>query len=205
MNVSAVEPPQSTSGSHKRNNLIWLIAILLVASLALYAFGGFRGSSSTTSSQTTSTSYSVSAPSIVQYAAQGYVDGYNATSAGLLSPTRAGEESGAYAVLSQSQSLANITALVFDTTNSSQSYYDLFVSNVQGLAGFTDISSVLSGYQQYGSCYAYGEDVDGIAVANGVCRDGNVFLEAHLSSTEAITQAESDLSSLMGAMYQSVS
>jgi len=41
-------------------------------------------------------------------------------------------------------------------------------------------------------------------VANGVCTDGNVFLQAHLSSSESFAQLEDDLSSLMGSMYQSV-
>ena len=132
--------------------------------------------------------YNIAASSVILAAAQQYPAGYNTTSAGLLHSTYPGERSAADAILSTSQSAANMTVL-FDTVNSSQSYYRVFTSNVKGLVGYTDISSVLSGYEQYGSCYAYGEDVDGIAVANGICTDGNVFLQAHLSSSESFSQA----------------
>ncbi len=180
------------------------MAVVLVALFAVYAFGGFGSSNSGSSTMTTSTSYQIAASSVVLAAAQQYPAGYNATTAGPLSLKSPGEQSAAYAVLSQSQSSANISAIVFVSTNSSQSYYDSFTSSVRGLPGYTDITSSLGGYQQYGSCYGYGEDVDGIAVANGVCTDGNIFLEVHLSSTESLSQLESDLSSLMGAMYDNV-
>ena len=97
-----------------------------------------------------------------------------------------------------------MTVAVFGSVNSSQSYYGVFSSNVKGLSGYTDITSVLSSYERYGVCYAYGEDVDGIAVTNGICTVGNVVLLAHLSSSESFAQLEDDLSSLMGAMYQSL-
>jgi hypothetical protein len=196
---------ETSPKSHLRGNLVWLIAVVLVAIFAIYAFGGFGTSSAPSSTVTTSTSYYISAASVVLAAAQQYPAGYNATSIGPLSLNRPGEQSASFALLSQSQSSANMTVIVFGSTNSSQSYYDSFTSGVRGLVGYTDISGALGGYEQYGSCYGYGEDVDGIAVANGVCTNGNVFLEVHLSSTESFAQIESDMSSLMGAIYQSVS
>ena len=204
MDKSPTNENKSTAGSHRRGNLAWAAAVLVVALLAVYAFGGLRPSSSSSFSQTTSTAYSLDASSVITAAVQGYPAGYNATSAGLLSPSYPGVGSAAYALMSQTQSSANLTVIVFDTDNASQSYFSLFQSNVKGLAGYTDITSVLAGYEQYGACYAYGDDVDGIAVANGICTDGNVFLQVHLSSTESFSQAQSDLASLMGAMYQSV-
>jgi hypothetical protein len=203
MNLSSAEQETPTK-SHLRGNLVWLLAVVLVAVFAVYAFGGFGLSSTPSSTMTTSTSYRITASSVVLAAAEQYPAGYNATSSGPLSLNRPGEQSAAYAVLFQSQSSGNITVIVFDSTNASQSYYNAFTSNVRGLVGYTNISGSLVGYQQYGGCYGYGEDVDGIAVANGVCTDGNVFLQVHLSSTESLSQLESDMSSLMGAMYQSV-
>ncbi len=203
----ASQPERGTTARRflKKSNITWVVAVVLVALLAVYAFGGLGSSSTPSNTQTTSTTYNIAASSVILAAAQQYPAGYNTTSAGLLHSTYPGERSAADAILSTSQSAANMTVLVFDTVNSSQSYYRVFTSNVKGLVGYTDISSVLSGYEQYGSCYAYGEDVDGIAVANGICTDGNVFLQAHLSSSESFSQLEGDLSSLMGAMYQSVS
>lgn len=190
--------------SHKREVIAWAAAVVLVGALAVYAFGGLGSTSTGSNAQTTSTTYDISASAVIQAAASQFPAGYSATSFGSLNPSYPGEEDGAYAILSQAQSDANITVLVFNTTNSSQSYYAVFASSVQGLNGYSDITSVLGGFQQYGKCYAYGEDVDGIAVANGICTDGNVFLQAHLSSTEPLQQLESDLSDIMGTMYQSV-
>jgi hypothetical protein len=101
-------------------------------------------------------------------------------------------------------SSANITALVFASPNDSLAYFTRLVSSLRGLPGYTDVSSALSTYQQYGGCYGYGEDVDGIAVVNGVCTKGNVFLQAHLVSSKSFGDLESDLTSLMGALYGSV-
>jgi hypothetical protein len=178
--------------------------VVLVALLAIYAFGGLGSSPGPTYSQTTSTTYNVSASAVIQAAVQQNPAGYNATTLMVVNPSHPGAQSAAYAILSEPQSEANVTVIVFETTNSTQSYYNLFASHVVGLAGYTNITSLLNGYEQYGKCYGYGEDVDGIAVANGICADGNVFLQAHLSSTEPFSQLEADLSSLMGAMYQSV-
>ncbi len=196
---------RSAKGLRTRSTIAWVVAVVLVALLVVYAFGGSLAKPSTTTfSGTTSTAYDVQASSVVLDASQQYPAGYNATSSGSLKVTYPGVQSGAYALLADSQSAANITVLVFNTANSSQNYYGDFKSGVQGLPGYTDISGVLSGYTQYGLCYAYGEDVDGIAVANGICTDGNVFLLVHLSSSEPFSQLEDDLSTIMGAMYESV-
>lgn len=204
MNLAATDQGPLTKRSHTKENAAWAVAVVLVALLAVYAFGGLGFSTGSSGTRTTSTTYDTAASSVVIAAAQQYPNGYNATSLGPLAPDYPGAQSAAYAVLYQSESSANITVIVFDSTNSSESYYGLFLSNVKGLAGYTEITGVLSGYQKYGACYAYGEDVDGIAVANGICTDGNVFLQAHLSSTEPLSELEGDLSSLIGAMYQSV-
>jgi hypothetical protein len=204
---SGVEPsdrkPRS-KGYRKRSNIVWAVAVVLVALLAIYALSGFGSPPGPAYGQTTSTTYDISASAVIQAAVQQNPAGYTATTLRAVNPSHPGAQSAAYAIMNESQSLANMTVIVFGTTNSSQSYYNLFASHVVGLPGYTNITSVLNSYEQYGRCYGYGEDVDGIAVANGICADGNVFLQAHLSSTEPFSQLEADLSSLMGAMYQSV-
>ncbi|MGA2664607.1 MAG: hypothetical protein ABSF83_06670 [Nitrososphaerales archaeon] len=200
-------PP--TRRSHRRSNALWAAAVVLVALFAAYAYASSSASPpppSTTVTRTTRTSYDVTASSIVLSAVQQDPAGYTEASSGPLAPTYPGELSAADAILETSGSAANgnVTVAVFATTNSSQSYFDEFASHVRGLAGFTDITSVIGAYEQYGGCYAYGEDVDGIGVANGICVDGNVFLQVHLSSSEQFSYLEDDLSSLMGAAYQSV-
>lgn len=192
-------------GRLSRSSVAWIAAVVVVGILAVYALGGSLSKSSTsTFSETTSTNYVVQALPLVQAAAQQNPSGYNLTSSKALPASYPGEQTGAYAILAEPESAGNMTVLVFGTTNSSQTYYNSFVSQVEGLPGYTDISGVLSGYTQYGYCYAYGEDVDGIAVANGICTDGNVFLQVHLSSSEPFSQLEVDLSNFMGAMYDSV-
>ncbi|MDA4134365.1 MAG: hypothetical protein OK441_02205 [Thaumarchaeota archaeon] len=206
MTVSQPEP-RATAGRYlKKGNIAWAIAVVLVAILAIYALESNVAAPGPTYTQTTSTTYEVAASSVIQSAVQQNPAGYIATATVALKPGYPGEQGAEDAILNgdQGQAAANITVAVFDSANASQAYYNLFTSNVRGLAGYTDVTSVLASYEQYGSCYAYGEDVDGIAVANGVCTDGNVFLQAHLSSSESFAQLEDDLSSLMGSMYQSV-
>jgi hypothetical protein len=203
--VDVPDPKPKAKGYRKKSNIVWAVAVVLVALLAIYAFGGFGSSPGPTYRQTTSTTYNISASAVIQAAVQQNPAGYNATNLRVLNHSYPGAQSEAYAILSETPSYANMTVIVFDTTNSAQSYYNLFASHVVGLPGYTNITSALNGYEQYGKCYAYGEDVDsGQAVANGICTDGNVFLQAHLSSIESFSQLEADLSSLMGAMYQSV-
>ena len=202
--ADASDTKPKTRSYGKKSNIVWAVAVVLVALLAIYALGGFGSTPGATYSQTTSTTYNISASAVIQAAVLQDPAGYNATSLRMANPSYPGAQSAADAVLSEPQSAANMTVIVFDTINSTQSYYDLFASHVVGLPGYTNITSVLNGYEQYGKCYGYGEDVDGIAVTNGICADGNVFLQAHLSSSATFSQLESDLSSLMGAMYQSV-
>jgi hypothetical protein len=92
---------------------------------------------------------------------------------------------------------------MYPSANASQAYFDRLVSGASGLPGYTDITSVLTSFEHYGKCYGYGEDVDNIAVANGVCTVGNVFLQIHLVSSISFLALEGDLTSLMGALYQS--
>jgi len=111
-----------------------------------------------------------------------------------------------WAILQQSDgSEANVTVISYSSSNASQDYFDRLVSGVSGLSGYSEITSDLSSFQQYGKCYGYGEDVDSIAVANGVCTVGNVFLQVHLVSGISFSDLEGDLTSLMGALYQSTS
>ncbi len=204
MSASQPEPGRSVGRYLKKSTIVWVVAVVLVALLAVYALSEAGSSPGPTYTQTASTSYDVSASSVIMAAVQQNPAGYDTTSTGQLRTAYPGEQSAADAILSSSQSAANMTVAVFGSVNSSQSYYGVFSSNVKGLSGYTDITSVLSSYERYGVCYAYGEDVDGIAVTNGICTVGNVVLLAHLSSSESFAQLEDDLSSLMGAMYQSL-
>jgi len=206
MNVDQPDSRTSAGSYLKKGNIASVIAVVLVAILAIYALESNTTTPGPTYTQTTSTTYEVAASSVIQSATQQNPAGYVTTSTAALKAAYPGEQGAEDAILNgdQGQAAANMTVVVFDSANSSQSYYGVFTSNVKGLAGYTDVTSILASYEQYGSCYAYGEDVDGIAVANGVCTDGNVFLQAHLSSSESFAQLEDDLSSLMGSMYQSV-
>ncbi len=101
-------------------------------------------------------------------------------------------------------SSANVTVMIFASTNESLTYFGRVVADEGGLPGYSVINSTLASYQQYGSCYAYGEDTsDGISVVNGLCTKGNVFLEVHLISGISFTALEDDLTTIMGAAYQS--
>lgn len=110
-----------------------------------------------------------------------------------------------WAVLQQKSdgSEANVTVIVFSSTNASQAYFSSFVAGVRGLPGYTDVTSGLASFQRYGGCYGYGEDVDNIAVINGICTKGNVLLQVHLVSSISFSSLESDLTSIMGALYES--
>ena len=178
--------------------MIIVVAILIIAGLA--ALAATTAPSSSTS--TTSTYISTGADAIVASAAQTSPSGFTLESskAAASGSTRSGD----WALLGNSDgSVANVTAVVYPTVNASQAHFDSFVAGVKGLPGYTDISSDVASFQQYGKCYGYGEDVDGIAVANGVCTKGNVFLQVHLVSGIAFSDLEGDLTSIMGALYQS--
>jgi len=143
------------------------------------------------------------ADAIIASAAQTDPSGFT-----LQTSKRTASASSDWAVLQQSDgSEANVTVLAYPSANASQAYFERLVAGVDGLPGYTDITSSLASFQQYGSCYGYGEDVgDGensIAVVNGVCTKGNVFLSVHLVSGISFSELEGDLTSIMGALYQS--
>lgn len=179
------------------------LAIML---LALLAIGGVvalvvTGAPSPAAS-TSSTSISAGAATIIASAVQTNPSGFALESS---KPAGSGSnlQSSDWAILEQADgSGANVTVIVYPSTNASQTYFDRFVADVTGLPGYTDITSDLASFQQYGRCYGYGEDVEGIAVANGVCTKGNVFLSVHLFSGISLSDLEGDLTSLMGALYQ---
>ena len=146
-----------------------------------------------------STSVSNGADAIVASAAQADPAGFT-----LETSKQPPSGSGDWALLQQADgSEANVTVKVYPSANASQAYFGRFVAGVRDLPGYTDFTSSLASFQRYGGCYAYGEDVDGIAVANGVCTKGNAFLQVHLVSSIAFSDLEGDLTSLMGALYQS--
>ena len=182
-----------------RGRLAVLAVVVIVAVLAVAAYSTLNNGPSATPTNAR-TQFSIGADAVVSTAAGQEPAGYT-----LESSKGNPQASADWAVLGQADgSLANITALVFTSANDSQAYYGRLVPGLKGLPGYTDASSALSSYQQYGSCYGYGEDVDSIAVVNGVCTKGNVFLQVHLVSSKPFDQLEGDMTSMMGALYTSV-
>lgn len=174
----------------------------MLAGATFYVF--VAGSSPGTLS-TTNTYYTISPYAIVFAAVQQNPSGYSLESSKGNPTSNAGTRSGDWAVLGEADgSVANLTVVVFSSTNASQSYFSRVIAELKGLPGYTDITSAISTYEQYGKCYGYGEDADGIAVINGVCVKGNVLLQVHLVSSKAFGDLEADLTSLMGTLYQSV-
>ena len=147
--------------------------------------------------------YTTSPTAIITAAIQTQPSGYSLESSSG-SPIKAGgAQAVGWAVLGQADgSLANATVAVYPSVNASEAYFGRLVSNLKQLPGYTDVTSSLSSYQGYGGCYGYGEDVDGTAVVNGVCAKGNVILQLHLVSGKAFDDLESDMASLMAALYQ---
>jgi hypothetical protein len=149
-----------------------------------------------------STFYSASPSAIISAAVNQNQAGYvlESEKAGVVD---GGVEGGDWALLGNSQdgSSANLTVLEFSSTNASQEYYRDYVTSVEGLSNYTDSSSALSSFQQYGGCYAYGEDVEGIAVLNGICADGNLALRIHMASAASYQQLEGEMASLMASLY----
>jgi hypothetical protein len=195
----ADEPPPRGART-KIDRRIWLV--MAVAILALAGVVALVPTTTAPPGATTTGSISVSsgADTIVASAVQTSPAGFT-----LESSKQPSSASSDWAVLQQESdgSEANITVVVYPSTNASQAYYDGLVAGLKGLVGYTDVTSSLTSYQQYGACYGYGEDVDNIAVVNGVCTKGNVFLQVHLVSSIAFSSLESDLTSIMGALYQS--
>jgi hypothetical protein len=181
---------------------IAVLAVILIV-IGLVFSVGFAPHAST-SLQITSTSYQIDALAVISGTIQQNPGGYFASTSSALHASSLGAQSAAYAILGQAGSTANVTIIVFDQNSRAQTYFDSFKSNVQGLPGYSDISSAVSAYQRYGQCYGHGEDVDGIAVAVGICTKGNVFLEVHLTSSNDFATAQGDLTTLMAASYNSV-
>lgn len=191
--------------SHWARGFFLGVAILVIVIVAIgSAFLVTYVPHTSTSLQTTSTSYQVDALAVISGVMQLNPGGYVASTSGALRPSTQGALSAAYSVLGQPYSTANVTVIVFSQDSSAQSYFNRFTSNVRGLPGYTNISSAINGYQQYGGCYGYGEDVNGIAVAVGICTKGNVFLEVHITSSNDFSIVQSDLTTLMAAAYNSV-
>lgn len=192
----------TAGGKSERRRRAWvvLLAVIVMVVFAFATYSVFAGPPSGASF--TSTYYSTSADAVVLAAAQQSPAGYSLESRS--SPASGATQSGGWAVLGQADgSTANVTVIVFSSTNASQSYFSRTKASFDGLPGYTDVTSALSAYLQYGKCYAVGEDVDGIAVINGFCTKGNVLLQVHLVSGKAFGDLETDLTTLMGSLYQS--
>jgi hypothetical protein len=180
---------------------VWLgIAVIVLIAVGVVALIPTSNPSNSPQSTTRSTTVSSGADTILAIAVQSGAAGFTLESS--KQPPSASDD---WATLQQVSdgSEANVTVRLYPSTNASQSYFDRFVAGQKGLSGYTDVSSALTSFQQYGACYAVGEDVDSIAVINGVCTKGNVFLQVHLVSGIAFSDLEGDLTSIMGALYQS--
>jgi hypothetical protein len=180
---------------------IVVLTVLVISSVVALVVTSVPSGTTTTA---TSTSISASAAAIIASAVQTNPSGFTLESS---KPTTSGSsaQSGDWAILEQSDgSEANVTVIVYPSTNASQAYFDRFVAGVKGLPDYTDITSDLGSFKQYGKCYGYGEDIsaESISVVNGVCTKGNVFLSVHLASDISFLDLEGDLTSIMGALYQ---
>jgi hypothetical protein len=201
LHVDAPERSGEVKHSIARRILAVSLVIFFVAGAATIALLASSHSGPTVLTSAISTYYPTSPNAIVSAAVQVNPAGYTLESSKEGPPTT-GQQGGDWAVLGQPDgSLANMTVEVYASTNASQSYFNRLVGNLKALPGYTDITSALSSYEKYGSCYGYGEDVDGTAVANGVCTKGNVVLQLHLVSSKALSDLQSDMTSLMAALY----
>ncbi|HUI00054.1 MAG TPA: hypothetical protein VLU99_08225 [Nitrososphaerales archaeon] len=181
------------------------VALVALLGIFLYAFGALGSSSTPTATTTTSTSYAVGASSVIAAVADSPPDGYTQGSSNQLSPRESGLLSAAYETFfTQAGSVANMTVLVFNSTQAAQTYTGSVINNTKDLSGYSDLTSSLVGYQHYGVCYGYGEaDPDGNgAVATALCDKGNVYIQVHVISPVSLTSAEGDMSDLVGAAYQ---
>jgi hypothetical protein len=195
------EPAPKAAGTKlgRRVLLGIVVAILIIAGVvwSLAASAPVAG----TATSAASTSISSGADTIIALAIRTSPAGFVPQSS-----KQPASSSSDWAILQRSDgSEANVTVMVYSSAGASQRYIDTFVSGVRGLPGYTDVTSDLASFQRYGTCYGYGEDVDSIAVINGVCTKGNVFLQVHLVSGVSFSDLEGDLTSVMGALYQSAS
>jgi hypothetical protein len=177
-----------------------VVAVLIIMGIvALVVTGAPSITTTTASTSAKSTFISLGADVVLASAVQTNASGFT-----LEYSKSAASASSDWAILQQSDgSSANVTVVLYPSINASDVYFNRLVSSVRGLPGYTDITSGLTSFEPYGMCYGYGEDVDSIAVANGVCTVGNVFLQIHLVSGISLVVLEGDLTSLMGALYQS--
>jgi len=208
--ISGGDPGGGKMSSRGRTYLVALgVASIVALALLLTGLGVFNQSASTGAPTTTSsTTYNVVASSVIASAAT-YTpsDGYTQGSPKQLSAHESGLETAGYALFTnQGAAVANMTILVFNSTTSAQRYIDSVISNAKALSGYTDVTSVLTSYQHYGTCYGYAEsDPEGAgAIATGVCTKGNVYVQVHLATTSSLPSAEGDMSSLVGAAYQGI-
>jgi hypothetical protein len=179
-----------------------VVFVVLVA-LLVYGLGTFGSTATSTSSQTTA-SYDVLASSVISSAAAHVPSGYLQGSSKQLNPNETGLVSGGYALYSnQGGALANMTILVFGTPSTAQRYITSVISNAAA-SGFTNATSTLTGYEQYGICYGYAQadPAGGEYVANGVCTKGNVYIQVHIAATSSLPSAEGDMAGFVGAAYE---
>ena len=176
-----------------------IVAAVLIIAVVVALVATSKPAATTTTTTAASTFISTGADTILASAVKTNPSGFVLESSKLSASV-----SSDWAILQSTDgSEANVTVLAYPSTNASQAYFDRFVTGVRGLIGYTNITSDLASFQQYGKCYGYGEDVEGIAVANGVCTKGNVFLQVHLASSISFADLEGDLTGIMGALYQS--
>jgi hypothetical protein len=190
--------PSPRAGGIRVDRRVWLgIAVAVLIIVGVVSFISVTAPTSGTT--TTSTSISGGADTVVASAAQSNPAGFV-----LESSKQPSSRSSDWAILQQSDgSEANVTVIIYSSANASQAYFDRLVAGAKGLPGYTDVTSDLASFQHYGKCYGYGEDIDNVAVINGVCTKGNAFLQVHLVSGIAFSDLEPDLTSIMGALYQS--
>jgi hypothetical protein len=194
------ELPPPVAARTRIDRRVWLV--IIVAVLAIAGVVALVPTTTPPPGATTTGNISVSsgADAIVASAVQTTPAGFS-----LESSKHPPSGSSDWALLQQESdgSEANVTVMVYPSTNASQAYYDGLVAGLKGLTGYTDVTSSLTSFQQYGACYGYGEDVDNIAVVNGLCTKGNALLQVHLVSSIDFSSLEADLTSIMGALYQS--
>jgi hypothetical protein len=189
--------------------VVGVVSILLLG-LLFYSLGDFSGSGPSSSATTTSfssTSYDITAASLVGTVASHPPDAYVETSSKQLNPNESGLASGGYGFFStQAGDLANVTILVFDGQQAAQNYTDSVIGNTKHLSGYTDVTGVLTNYDHYGACYGVGEtDPEGNgAIAQGICSKGNVYIWVHVVSSASLPVAEGEMADLVGAAYQSL-
>jgi len=196
--TNTAEPAPRASGIKigRRVLLGIVVVVLVVAGVVVLLPTASPPPSSTT---TGSTTISSGADTIIAAALQSNPAGFT-----LSSSKQPASSSADWAILQQSDgSEANVTVILYISTNASQEYFGRVVAGVENLPGYTNVTSSLTSFQGYGPCYGYGEDVDSIAVINGICTKGNAFLQVHLVSGIDFPDLEDDLTSIMGALYQS--